>query len=147
MPKLSICLFQCWLNNSLCLEMCLDWYRNHFSNAARSFGCLPCYQTRVLLFDMPTLSAFCECSSQEVLSVELILILRNKACFFLFLYLSFIICFMTNITISLCLNSIIMLLTILADKINVFFFHVFSPNKIWYFEKWLVDFQIRSIML
>ena len=53
---------------SLCLEMCLDSYGNDFSNTARSFGRLACYETRFLLFDTPTLSAFCECSFKKRLA-------------------------------------------------------------------------------
>ena len=55
-----------------------------------------------------------------------LVILRNNARFFPFLYSNFIIRFMAYKSSTLGRKSISVMLTILADKITVFFFHAFT---------------------
>ena len=110
--------------NCASLERCLDSY----GNAAQSFDCLAFYQSKVLPFDTPTLRTLWECSSQNWWLCHwskklflprytlMLLIVRNNASFFLFLYLNFIICFVTYTISSLRLMSIIVMLTILVEK-------------------------------
>ena len=56
----------------------------------------------------------------------ILVILRNNARFFPFLYSNFIIRFMAYKSSTLGRKSISVMLTILADKITVFFFHAFT---------------------
>lgn len=106
-----------------------------YSSAARNADRLAFYQSKVSVSDTPTLRAFCECSSQKMLSLSWNQKLSSQTCFdvinsqkylseYIYLrisfYLNFIIYLFTACIIRrLRLISVTLMLSILEEK-NIF---------------------------